>query len=264
MLTDEKVKYRALDLKDRVRIRYTYFTFFGKIRSTIDFPWHQEHIKWIKTRLDRLRDLSVESWPQDIKFFCDSSYYQDKDNQGRTKDEVSPPKDKTPARKMEWKYDWDQQIWAEAYLASDCHKDGGTVAAYTLRFPDVKKDRITFCPQWFEVTKAAGKSFTDLDREKDIVEGDNLSMFARRSGRILLHEHLHTFFVNQADGKDDVLADVEGAKSYSATSAARYGLQDREKAAKNIENVVYWCICKCNLIPIASLLLTTLSSHVLR
>lgn len=186
MLTDDKTKYRALDRKDQIRIRDTYFTFFGKIRKEDQFPLFRDRVKFIKDKLGRIQDLSVETWPSDITFFCDSTYYQDTDADGKRWNEVSPPK-KAPAKDFkEWKYDVDRKIWAETSKRSNCHLDGSTTAAYTLNFSDEQKDRITFCPEWFSVIKApeAGPSITDLDPTKDIQKGTLLKTFTRKAARM--------------------------------------------------------------------------------
>lgn len=193
MLTDEKTEYRALPTADRNRIRESYFTFFGRITKKAEFDLFRSRANSIKTVLDRVSPLRTESWPDQITFFCDSTYYQDKDPNGDTWDQVSPPKEAPAKASRVWKYDYHLSIWSEVLQVTDCNQSGTQVAAYTLRLrgdnnggKDMPSDRITFCPQWFNIVKApeAGKSFTDLDPKVDIQEGTKMSAFARKAARV--------------------------------------------------------------------------------
>jgi hypothetical protein len=186
MLTTEKTEYSKLDRPNKDRIRNTYFTFFGKIRTTAQFPDAINRAKFIKTILDRIVGLTVATWPQNIKIFCDSTYYLDKDADGNTWDKVEPPKDAPAKPTKEWKYDWDEKIWSEVSKYSNCAVDGSTIAGFTLPFNSQQKDRMTFCPEWFQIIAQpeAGKSFTDLDPAKDIIVGTKLKDFTRKAGRM--------------------------------------------------------------------------------
>ncbi|KAL9629089.1 MAG: hypothetical protein Q9164_007026, partial [Protoblastenia rupestris] len=209
---------------------------------------------FIKTVLDRVSPLTTESWPEQITFFCDSTYYQDKDDEENTWDQVSPPKEAPAKNSRVWKYDYHQKIWSEVLKATDCNLSGTEVAGFTLRLnedndggKEKPSDRITFCPAWFEVIKSpeAGKSFTDLDPKADIKKGMMMKEFARKAGRIFLHEHLHTYAFNQMMDKSKILDDTAGVPgSYSATNAKILAEKPdtQDKANRNIENVVYWCI----------------------
>ena len=193
MLTDDKTKYKALSKSDQNRYRETYFTFFGQITKKNQFDLFKGRATLIKTVLDRISPLNVESWPEQITFFCDSTYYQDKDPDGNTWDTVKPPKDAPAKDTRVWKYDYHQSIWSEVKKATDCNLQGATVAGYTLRLnadnnggKDKPSDRMTFCPAWFDIIKSpeAGKSFTDMDPKADITEGMLMKDFARKSARM--------------------------------------------------------------------------------
>lgn len=187
---DDSPKYYSLDKKDRLRLRETYFTFFGKIDKPEQISASQERLKFIKDRLDRIKNLYVEGWPESIKFFCDSTYYQDKDQNGETWDMVTPPKDNPARDGREWKYDYDRKIWSEVLKKINCGLAGSDVSAYTWSFRDDLTDRIwdriTFCPQWFNIIKApdAGPSFTGLNPAIDIKAGTLLKQFTRKAGRV--------------------------------------------------------------------------------
>ena len=80
----------------------------------------------------------------------------------------------------------DKKIWSEVSKQSDCKASGSTVAAYTVPFNDLKTDRITFCPEWFNIIQSpeAGPSITTLDPAKDIQLGTKLKDFTRKGGRM--------------------------------------------------------------------------------
>lgn len=186
MLTDEKKEYGKLERKDKDRYMQTYFTFFGKITEKNQFETFKTRASFIKTILDRISSLDSASWPSSITFFCDSTYYQDKDPNGKTWDQVSPPKDAPAKDGREWKYDYDKIKWSEVSKMANCAIAGSTVAAWTLTSNKERRDRITFCPEWFKIIQApeAGKSFTDLDPDADIKVGTKLKEFTRKSGRV--------------------------------------------------------------------------------
>lgn len=193
MLTDEKKRYYALEEPQRNRYKETYFTFFGRITKKDQFDQYRSRATAIKTVLDRVTPLTKEKWPEQITFFCDSTYYQDKDENGDTWKDVKPPKDAPAKPSRVWKYDYHQKIWTEAILQTDCKAEGSTVAAFTANLnanndggKEKPSDRITFCPAWFDIIKGpeAGKSFTDLDPKADIQKGMILKDFARKAGRM--------------------------------------------------------------------------------
>ncbi|MCJ1473602.1 hypothetical protein MMC13_002253 [Lambiella insularis] len=248
MLTEQKPKYNALPKKDRDRIRETYFTFFGRITKKEQFDIFKTRASFIKGILDRIAPLTQSTWPANIRFFCDSTYYQDQNNQGLTWDQVEPPMPPPPPTK-EWKFDkdtGDKGTWAIVRKESNCKVFGSTIAAYTLSFNKLEKDRITFCPAWFDIIKSpeAGKSISNLDPAKDIQVGIKLKDFTRKAGRIFLHEHLHTWTFNQIKKKSEKLVDVEEGNPYGPDNAERLAkdVSTQDKANRNIENVVYWCI----------------------
>lgn len=193
MLTDEKPRYKALSKAEQKRYRETYFTFFGQIKRKDQLDLFRSRANFIKTILDRVSPLTKDSWPEQITFFCDSTYYQDKDDKGKQWNEVSPPK-KAPAKANRvWKYDYHRKIWSEVSEATDCNLSGSTVAGFALRLEgkndggrENPSDRVTFCPAWFDVIKdpQAGKSFTDLDPRTDIMKGMWMKDFARKGGRL--------------------------------------------------------------------------------
>jgi hypothetical protein len=185
MLTT-KTRYNQLTRADKDRLRNTYFTFFGKVSTTAQLPDAINRAQFIKTILDRIVDLTVVTWPQSIKIFCDSTYYLDKDADGNTWDQVEPVKDAPAKANREWKYDWDEKIWSEVLQKANCARDGSEVAGWTLPFNSQQRDRITFCPAWFQITASseAGKSFTDLDPTQDIIVGTKLKSFTRKAGRM--------------------------------------------------------------------------------
>ena len=43
--------------------------------------------------LDRIAPLTQDPWPSEIRFFCDSIYYQNMDKDGKTWDQVKPKLD---------------------------------------------------------------------------------------------------------------------------------------------------------------------------
>lgn len=186
MLTDEKTEYNKLERKEKDRYMQTYFTLFGKITKKTEFETFKTRASFIKTILDRIVPLDPKSWPSSITFFCDSTYYQDKDPNGNTWDQVAPPKNAPAKDGREWKYDYDKNIWSEVTKKANCAIAGSTVAAWTLTFNAEQRDRMTFCPAWFTIIQApeAGKSFTDLDPTADIVVGTKLKDFTRKSGRM--------------------------------------------------------------------------------
>lgn len=186
MLTDEKTEYKKLEQKEKDRYRDTYFTLFGRITKKEQFDTFKTRASFIKTILDRFVPLNPGSWPTGITFFCDSTYYQDKDPNGDTWDQVTPPKDVPARASREWKYDYDRKIWSEVSKQANCGVAGTTVAAWTLSFNQEQRDRITFCPAWFTIIQQpeAGKSFTELDPAADIQVGSKLKDFTRKSGRM--------------------------------------------------------------------------------
>lgn len=186
MLTDEKTEYNKLERKEKDRYKDTYFTFFGSITKKDQFEDFKARASFIKTILDRIVPLTVATWPPSITFFCDSTYYQDKDPEGNTWDRVSPPKDAPLKATREWKYDVDKGIWSEVLKMANCAVSGSTVAAWTLPLFAEEKDRMTFCPAWFDIITSpeAGKSFTDLDPAVDIQVNTPLKSFTRKSGRM--------------------------------------------------------------------------------
>ena len=186
MLTDEKTEYNKLSRSEKDRYKNTYFTLFGKITKKDQFSTFQTRATFIKTIIDRITPLATESWPSSITFFCDSTYYLDQDPDGKTWDQVSPPNLSPPTSNREWKYDYDQRIWSKVNKKANCGVAGSEVAAWTLPLNTEQRDRITFCPEWFQITQApeAGKSITDLDPAVDIQVGAKLKDFTRKSARM--------------------------------------------------------------------------------
>jgi hypothetical protein len=186
MLSDQKTKYHGMEEKQRHRYKDTFFTFFGAITKKDQIDTAKDRVQFIRERLERLKDLSVESWPSAIKIYCDSTYYQDKDDEGQTWDQKEPPLPalSNPATK-EWKFDYDVTPgeWSEVLKQSNCHGTRPT-AGYTLPFNDQKSDRMTFCPEWFNKVKEAGTSLSDINPAEDIKEGAKLQDFARKSARM--------------------------------------------------------------------------------
>ncbi|MCJ1386996.1 hypothetical protein MMC17_010125 [Xylographa soralifera] len=144
-------------------------------------------------------------------------------------------------------------MWFEVSKQSDCKAAGSEVAAYNLPSNDLKTDRTTFCPIFFTIIQSpeAGPSITNLDPAKDIQVDTKLKDFTRKAGRIFLHEHLHTWTFNQiADNTkkrkllQSLINDVDKPNSYGPDNAKRLasGVSTQDKASRNIDNVVYWCI----------------------
>lgn len=183
MLTEEKTEYKKLTLSERERYRKTFFTFFGRIKNKEQFADFRTRATSIKTSLDLVVPLTVESWPPSITFFCDSTYLQDTDPDENTWDKVPTLTKLKDTR--EWKYDYDQKRWVDIYKTAKCVPEV-ELGGFTLPFNEQGKDRTTFCPNWFTATQKedVGKTITDLNPETDIKVGTKLYDFRRKSVRV--------------------------------------------------------------------------------
>lgn len=100
--------------------------------------------------------------------------------------------------------------WAERNSFADCSLAEKGPAGFTLAFPDVQKDRITFCPTWFSViADPANQPPISKMGKDDIKDGYEMTKFARKAGRLVLHEHLHTWTFNQQPSKSKFVKDTE-------------------------------------------------------
>lgn len=203
MLSEERTEFNKLSETERNRYRETYFTFFGRIEDKSQWQLFRDRASFIKASLDRISPLTVETWPKTIVIFCDSSYYQLKDRDGNTSDQIPSLRNQVIPEQRQIMFDTDRNGWFAPYKQVNCSAPGSKIAGYTTRVTTsnsikgtVPLDRITFCPLWFKFIKApaTGKSFTDLDPSKDIQQGTSMTVFETKAGLgyvLCTHHHQH-------------------------------------------------------------------------
>ena len=169
----EHAKYVSLPAAERVRLQWTYYTFFGNVQQERDQPnipqeqritkeQQKARVRRMKDILDNIEALDVGTWLEQITIFCDSSYLQDTDPDGKKASELTPPLP-PPGDKRTWKYDYHLQKWANVLTQSDCSLAGSTTAGHTDNLRSVNgggaenpSDRITFCPNWVQNHPGSG------------------------------------------------------------------------------------------------------------
>lgn len=189
MLTEEKTTFNKLSETERHRYQETYYTFFGKIEYKSQWPLFRKRASFIKRNLDRLSALTIETWPEGITIYCDSSLYQNKDNNGRTADQIPSLQESAPRPGFKFFFDTVSNQWIETSPFSNCSNSKVSVEAYTIRGSKLnskgvleRQDRITFCPSYFGLFKppTTGQS---VPASSLIRPGLPLSAFNRKAGR---------------------------------------------------------------------------------
>ena len=220
MLTEEKTAFNKLNETERHRYQETYYTFFGRAEDKNRWPLLRKRASFIKASLDRLSALTVETWPKNITLYCDSSYFQNKDNDGRTSDQV-PLLQKTVLKPgLKFLFDTDFNQWSGVSPVVNCSDSNGRVEAYTSRGTRLdsngvveRRDRITFCPVYFSAFKVptTGQS---VPTPSVIQPGLSLRAFSRKAGRTYVFFFSSSFFGGTSSSS--------AAPKYSNTVAGFY------------------------------------------
>ncbi|KAJ4346924.1 uncharacterized protein N0V89_010857 [Didymosphaeria variabile] len=246
---------------EQLRLVPLYQIMFGEIEKdaateTLDKADVAKHVTRAKVVMESLKRLEAigKNRRPNLSMHCDDDFLQTKDLKNK------PYSGPAASTGKVWRFNTDTKAWEQYTNNGRVCVGQNAGVTFIKKAGQITAETMVICPAYFEIQATLEKKdqlhLWELNRDslpekywnmgEDKTDDFHMAAFGRKIGMKLFHEMMHTSFFHPTRNyfKDQLLTTglKTGQKAYTFVGAAQLASENKDLAAKNIDNVVYWSI----------------------